>query len=273
MKQVGKGRGIPVDIDDPWAGESLFDHKVDKALRKGSKSSHSGGYVKCAHSHPPLVIKGLDGTEYSVHGGSASTPLLQTHDIYVALDWGVSHDPKAYPWYGTRQFISYPIDDMRTPKDPVDFKLMIKWLAEQIVAGKNVHVGCIGGHGRTGMVLAALVAVISGDVDAITYTREHYCHKAVETDSQVAWLVKHFGVKSVAGTKQWSTGGNNGWGNTITTYTSAAVTGRWPSNSGVTHEGNVPRSGKTYKPEWPQTVEVRPFKVQGNIWGVTELPA
>ena len=45
-------------------------------------------------------------------------------------------------------------------------------------------------------MLVALSKVIGGHDDAIAYVREHYCKEAVETKSQVDFLMKHFGVKT-----------------------------------------------------------------------------
>lgn len=51
---------------------------------------------------------------------------------------------------------------------------------------KTVEIGCVGGHGRTGTLTAALVIKLM-DMDseeAITYVRENYCKKAVESKGQ-----------------------------------------------------------------------------------------
>ena len=72
---------------------------------------------------------------------------------------------------------------------------LITWTVDQLHAGHKVHAGCIGGHGRTGLFLAALYAHMTGEADAIAHVRKHYCEKAVETKKQVDFLVKHFGVK------------------------------------------------------------------------------
>jgi hypothetical protein len=108
----------------------------------------------------------------------------------------------SYPWVEGESFL-FHIPDMGVPKNPEAFKRLIDWLAVQLTAKKLVHVGCIGGHGRTGTVFAALVAKMTGNLDSIKYVREAYCHKAVESDSQVAFLGKHFGVLPAAPTKSY----------------------------------------------------------------------
>ena len=218
---------------------------------KGSK----GDYKKCAHDHPGLKIKTVDGKEFTVYGGACGDPVHKGLDIYVALDHSTSHDSAAYPWHGTRQFIYFPISDMSVPKDAAEFMLMVGWLAMQIEAGKRVHVGCLGGHGRTGMVLAALVKVISGNEDAIPYVREFYCQKAVETTAQAEWLHKHFGIKVTDGykTKKYSDT-KTGWGTVI----QGTVTNIQPRRDARVNE---------IAKEFGTATEVKPFKVAGNVWG------
>lgn len=59
-------------------------------------------------------------------------------------------------------------------------------LAEQ---GARVEIGCQGGHGRTGTILACM-AVVSGmdHKDAIAFVRSRFCSQAVETDEQEWWV-------------------------------------------------------------------------------------
>lgn len=54
---------------------------------------------------------------------------------------------------------------------------------------KVVEVGCLGGHGRTGTVLACM-GVLSGlsPSEAVSFVRKNYCSKAVETVIQEWWV-------------------------------------------------------------------------------------
>jgi hypothetical protein len=58
--------------------------------------------------------------------------------------------------------------------------------------GMSVEIGCIGGHGRTGTVLACM-AVLAGvpGKDAVTWVKTNYCKKAVESTRQ-EWFVLWF---------------------------------------------------------------------------------
>jgi hypothetical protein len=160
-------------------------------------------YKACWEDHQPLKIG-----KYKIYGGSCIAPLIKNADVYIGLDRGMERMIVEYPWNPSNKKkevveVYFPITDMQVPtgKNLEEFKKMIVWTAEQLVLGKKVHVGCIGGHGRTGTFLAALVKHMLGIEDAITYVRENYCKKAVESESQIQFLHKEFGIKTVAATK------------------------------------------------------------------------
>lgn len=98
----------------------------------------------------------------------------------------------------------FPIRDHDVPSDPEQFKHLIAYLAGQLDAGAKVHVGCIGGHGRTGMVLAARVKTMLGVRRAIQWGRKNYCPEIVETEEQVDFLVEHFKVAKAKPRYTWS---------------------------------------------------------------------
>lgn len=158
---------------------------------------------RCYKDHPPLPIV-VGGDTYSIYGGSCGHPAVIDADVYVGFDFTMATTERQYPWNEGIEF-RYPIKDMHAPDNPTTFKALIEWLAVQLIAGKKVHVGCIGGHGRTGTVLAALVTHMTGNVDSITYVRKNYCQKAVESPLQVEFLHKHYGITKVTDSKSYST--------------------------------------------------------------------
>lgn len=151
--------------------------------------TNSNTYKRCYHTHPALPLK--DGLV--IYGGSCSHPAVSDADVYVGFDYSQGHNNRAYPWTEGVWF-NFPITDMKAPADYEAFSQLIDWLILQLSANKKVHLGCIGGHGRTGTVMAALVARFLGEADAIAYVRKHYCQKAVESKAQIDFLIKHFGV-------------------------------------------------------------------------------
>ena len=179
--------------------------KVGKVGNKGYYNGNDyGNYTAqayapmCYESHPALPL----GNGLVIYGGSCLHPIVADADVYVGLDSGMRVSDRALPWADkpTIEFL-YRITDMSIPSDPVAFVKLIDWLAEQVMLGKKVHVGCIGGHGRTGMVFAALVKVMLGEDDAIAYVRKNYCKKGVETTEQIKFLMDLFGIKTATPSK------------------------------------------------------------------------
>lgn len=161
-----------------------------------AKFRAQSNYPRCLESHPPLKIG-----DHVIYGGSCSTPMVVNADVYVGFDGSHRHVNGAnYPWNPGVSFL-YHIADMHAPEDPESFKKLIEWLSVQLIANKLIHLGCIGGHGRTGLVLAALYKHVTGEADAITYVRKNYCEKAVESKEQVDFLHKHFGITPQPGAK------------------------------------------------------------------------
>jgi hypothetical protein len=65
----------------------------------------------------------------------------------------------------------------------------------RLAQGKTIAFHCFGGFGRTGMVLAGLIALLEPDVDPIVAVRERYCPGAVETPDQAAFV---HGLESIS---------------------------------------------------------------------------
>jgi hypothetical protein len=156
--------------------------------------------TRCYESHPVLEV----GTG-KLYGGSARRPVIRNADIYVVLQSGDLDGRQSDPWEKqTVTEVQYAIRDMEAPENVTRFKKMVTWLCNQLHDGKTVHVGCIGGHGRTGTVLSAIVAEVSDTKDAIQWVRTHYCKKAVESKEQVKFLMKHYGVADAKPTKAFT---------------------------------------------------------------------
>lgn len=155
-----------------------------------------GSFKKCYEDHPKILMGGG-----AFIGGSCSHPVVENADVYIGFDHGMM-PRKFLPWDEKQPVqIFYPITDMSVPQNAETFKKLVQWTVEQLAAGKTVHAGCIGGHGRTGMFLAAVYRVVKDDVDAIEKVRNLYCKKAVESDAQVRFLNEHFGITKVQGYK------------------------------------------------------------------------
>jgi hypothetical protein len=156
--------------------------------------------AQCYTTHKPLKLG-----KYKVYGGNASNPVVNDADVYVSLQHGSTCGLISDPWEEkVVTEIQYPITDGQAPININRFKKMISWLCNQLQEGKKIHVGCIGGHGRTGMVLSALVKEILDEKEATEYVRNNYCKKAVETAVQMTFLQKVFDITPVSPTKDFS---------------------------------------------------------------------
>lgn len=146
----------------------------------------AAGARKCYHDHPALTFNGGRFV-----GGSCLRPAVTDCDIYVGLDAGMRVSGRQLPWTDGAEFL-FPITDQRAPASADDFRRLVEYLWEALGSVRSVHVGCVGGHGRTGLVVAAL-AHLSGVEKPVAWTREHYCSKAVESQEQVDFLAAHHG--------------------------------------------------------------------------------
>ncbi len=149
--------------------------------------------VPCYHSHKPITVG--PGTLY---GGNCATPFYKDADYYVGLEiLGANMNPKAFPWNEGEAF-TFHIPNGGVPADVINFVKLVDWIGQKLEAGKSIHVGCIGGHGRTGLVLAAVCVMmgVGENLDPIGFLRSAYCPKAVETAAQVEFLALVFGCKS-----------------------------------------------------------------------------
>ena len=181
----------------------------DKQKKSGSSKSDGGDKFvvgkMCYESHPPLT---MPGTEFKVYGGSCGHPIVTDADVYIGFDPSMTYTARSWPWKQGCEFL-FRVPDMGVPSKPDEFVKMVDWAKTQVDAGKKLHCGCIGGHGRTGMFLAALVSRY-GEKDAITHVRARYCHKAVESSTQVKFLGDHFGIIPAKGSKSSTASSDHG---------------------------------------------------------------
>ena len=198
----------------------------------GTHTSPKKAAPRCYESHPPLPLVDAVGT-YNIYGGSCSDPVVLDADIYIGFDY-MRAKHFQYPWNpatSTVIEIAFPITDMRAPSNPEEFKKMITWVCNQLREGKKIHAGCIGGHGRTGTFLAAVVAEFTGEKDAITYVRANYCKKAVESVEQIKFLGAHYGILPVQGSKADLFSGSSKWSSAPPAKASAP-SGAWKTSLG-----------------------------------------
>lgn len=110
----------------------------------------------------------------------------------LEVPWGI-----AASW--PMAWLDWP--DFSIPDDPDDALIAAQWILDNLAAGKRVETGCMGGHGRTGTMLALLL-VLQGvkPGTAIERVRTTYCDEAIEGNKQIDLIV--YAYESAHG-KNW----------------------------------------------------------------------
>lgn len=85
------------------------------------------------------------------------------------------------------EWIDWP--DFSVPRDDALAAEAIQGAFLRARSGQRVEVACVGGTGRTGTVLACM-AILAGHPgeEAVTWVRQHYRARAVETPGQRRWV-------------------------------------------------------------------------------------
>lgn len=108
-------------------------------------------------------------------------------------DWGVYADNCWNGWPG--RVLDWA--DYGVPRDDEDAIAVILEAVARARSGQDILIGCRGGIGRTGTILAA-VAVVTGVPAgrALHWVRARYDSRAVETDQQRKWVEARFASDS-----------------------------------------------------------------------------
>jgi len=116
----------------------------------------------------------------------AAAPLASRRADDPLRDYGLYCDPAWAPTWDA-DLIDWP--DFGIPTDRSEAVRLIVAAFRRAEAGERVEVGCIGGLGRTGTVLACM-AILSGvpASEAVEWVRSNYDERAVETPEQEAWV-------------------------------------------------------------------------------------
>ena len=126
------------------------------------------------------IVEFPDGTQ--VKASSISERRIddpeRTYGLYLDAHWEPTWPATVIAW-----------EDFGLPEDP---ELATQQIAEafgRARGGELVEVGCLGGSGRTGTVLACM-AVLAGvpSAEAVGWVRASYRPEAVETADQEAWV-------------------------------------------------------------------------------------
>ena len=115
-----------------------------------------------------------------------ASSLLDREEHLSGRDFGLYLDPRWNPTWPA-EILDWP--DFELPRDGAHAAAQICGAFSRAKDGQGVEIGCIGGLGRTGTVLACM-AVLAGvdSSDAVAWVREHYRPRAIETPEQERWV-------------------------------------------------------------------------------------
>ena len=132
----------------------------------------------CQHTEDAVTFP--DGTRVLASGW------LQRKPDEPTPDFGLYLDPA---WTPTWPAVLLDWPDFGVPADAVRADREIRAAFARAQHGERVEVACIGGHGRTGTVLACM-AVLAGvpAAEAVEWVRATYCRRAVQEPGQQYWM-------------------------------------------------------------------------------------
>jgi len=140
------------------------------------------------HDFCPPDAKEVQGMRVTLPDGTEITACALTarKAVNPSRDYGLYMDPAWAPTWDA-DLIEWP--DFGVPAHPEIAAARITRAFQRARAGEAVEIGCVGGLGRTGTVLACM-AVLAGvpAADAVAWTRAHYNRAAVETEDQEQWV-------------------------------------------------------------------------------------
>jgi len=155
--------------------------KSKGAVTTTKTTDYNYNYKKCTHKHDEIKL--YDGTPiYCSSVRDKSTDLKSP-------DFGLYADSSWRPLW-RNEFITWPDYGIPTHEE-----LGLTQIYEAFFRAQNgamVEIGCIGGHGRTGTILAIMyIASAEGKVngkEAFDFVKKNYCEHAIESDIQ-EWYI------------------------------------------------------------------------------------
>lgn len=132
--------------------------------------------------HGPGIVSFPDGR--TIRGRGLRRPLpdgpLPQFGVYL-----LSRDPGPFDW--EHRWVRWP--DLRRPTSTDDAITALRAAYER-AATERVEIACGGGVGRTGTALAAIATLAGIPHDqAVTWIRNNYQRRAVETPWQRRWIL------------------------------------------------------------------------------------
>lgn len=147
----------------------------------GTAQTNLLNYVKCNHKHHEVQLP--DNTKIYCSSAYDKSNIDPDFGLYADHIWNPS-------W--RNEFIAWPDGSLPTNR-PLALR-QIREAFQLAQTDKMVEIGCIGGHGRTGTILALMYLLscegLATAQQAIDFVKDKYCKHAIETPIQ-EWYVKY----------------------------------------------------------------------------------
>lgn len=193
--------------DEAWTDEIVVARqKKQRQSTKGKKPSPRWDpfFSNCEHWRQPFELEdGLrvfasswvdhpkDGIERGAFAGSPDVGLYL--DTRWASDQLLVTPGTVAPFTRRRSspntVVLFPWPDYGVPSDRRSLVKVLRWVLTLAAKGQTLEIGCMGGHGRTGTALAALLVLqgLTGEA-AIRRVRRRYCDEAIESRPQLDFV-------------------------------------------------------------------------------------
>jgi protein-tyrosine phosphatase len=103
---------------------------------------------------------------------------MRSFGLYMDERWKPSWPAELIEW-----------EDFGLPVNGLRAVAQIEAAFARAKRGERVEIGCLGGLGRTGTVLACMAFLTGVDpAESVLWVRKHYRAEAVETAEQEAWV-------------------------------------------------------------------------------------
>lgn len=164
-----------------------------------------------------FTLKSCTHPVMDLHGGTLTGGKVSTADtdLYILLSaqgiGGFAFDTRGELFSDAPRVVFYPIKDMDVPKDSAGLESILTLAENTLKKGEHVHIQCVGGHGRTGTIMA-LLFTRAGIKNPIEYVRKTYCKHAIEGWEQEAFICRYAGLPEPpipVAVKTFSRGGVN----------------------------------------------------------------
>ena len=107
---------------------------------------------------------------------------LENNGVRCFVNLTHSHERRITPYQTKYKYISFPITDRHVPEDRHEFSKLVISLVEIIYTlekGELMYIHCKGGHGRSGVVVAAILCYIFDmePADALEHTTSYHSNR------------------------------------------------------------------------------------------------